>query len=60
MDKFALIYEFNKESPLVIYEAAKEIDNQNYEKAIQLFEIGIAKYPYHPTGYFLICHCLGT
>lgn len=53
MDKFALAYEFNKESPLITYEASKELDNKNYEKALKLLETAANKYPYHPTVFFL-------
>ncbi|MCB0746541.1 MAG: tetratricopeptide repeat-containing protein [Ignavibacteriales bacterium] len=53
MDKFALVYEFNKDSPLITYEASKELDNKNYEGALKLLEAAANKYPYHPTVYFL-------
>lgn len=53
MDKFALIYEFNKESPLIIYEASKELEKKNIKKSLELLEIAAQKYPYHPTVFFL-------
>ena len=53
MDKFTLVYEFNRESPLITYEAAKEFEKHNLEKAVELFEISISKFPYYPTTYFL-------
>ncbi|MFZ1291090.1 MAG: hypothetical protein WAR79_13425 [Melioribacteraceae bacterium] len=53
MDKFALIYEFNKESPLIVYEASKELEKKNYQKALELFEKAAQKFPYHPTVFFL-------
>ncbi len=53
MDKFALIYEFNKESPLIVYEASKELEKKNYQKALELFEKASQKFPYHPTVFFL-------
>ncbi|MCB9248841.1 MAG: hypothetical protein H6613_10015 [Ignavibacteriales bacterium] len=58
MDKFALVYEFNKDSPLITYEASKELDNKNYEGALKLLETAANKYPYHPTVYFLNCIAL--
>ncbi len=53
MDKFALIYEFNKESPLIVYEAAKELEKKNFERSLELFEKASQKFPYHPTVFFL-------
>ncbi|MCB0750678.1 MAG: tetratricopeptide repeat-containing protein [Ignavibacteriae bacterium] len=53
MDKFALVYEFNKDSPLITYEASKELDDKNYVKALELLETAANKYPYYPTIYFL-------
>lgn len=53
MDKFALIYEFNKESPLIVYEAAKELEKKNFEKSLELFEKASYKFPFHPTVFFL-------
>ncbi|MBK8944042.1 MAG: hypothetical protein IPM32_02120 [Ignavibacteriae bacterium] len=53
MDKFALIYEFNKESPLIVYEASKELDKKNFQKALDLLEKASQKFPYHPTVFFL-------
>ncbi|MBK7105485.1 MAG: hypothetical protein IPH62_09390 [Ignavibacteriae bacterium] len=53
MDKFALIYEFNKESPLIVYEASKELEKKNIQKSIELFEKASQKFPYHPTVFFL-------
>jgi tetratricopeptide (TPR) repeat protein len=53
MDKFALVYEFNKESPLITYKASKELDIKNYSKALSLLNSALDKYPYHATAYFL-------
>lgn len=53
MDKFALVYEFNKESPLMTYKATREMETQNYSKALELLSSAINKYPYHPTAYFM-------
>ncbi|MCP5060868.1 MAG: hypothetical protein GY936_00175 [Ignavibacteriae bacterium] len=54
MDKFALVYEFNKESPLLVYKASKEIEDRNITNAIELLNTSIEKYPYYPTAYFLL------
>ena len=52
MDKFAIVYEFNKESPLITYKASRELEAKNYPKAVELLSSAIEKYPYHPTPYF--------
>lgn len=54
MDKFALVYEFNKDSPLLVYKASKEIEDRNITIAIELLNTSIEKYPYYPTAYFLL------
>ncbi len=54
MDKFALVYEFNKDSPLLVYKASKEIEDRNITNAIELLNTSIEKYPYYPTAYFLL------
>lgn len=54
MDKFSLVYEFNKESPLIVYQASKAIDIQDYSKALKLLNSAIDKYPNYATSYFLI------
>ena len=53
MDKFALVYEFNTDSPLITYKATKEIEAQNYSKALELLPTAIEKYPNHATAYFM-------
>ena len=52
MDKFAIVYEFNQESPLITYKASRELEAKNYPKAVDLLSSAIEKYPYHPTPYF--------
>lgn len=54
MDKFALVYEFNKDSPLVVYQASKAIDINDYSKALKLLTSAVDKFPYYPTPYFLL------
>ena len=58
MDKFALVYEFNKESPLITYKASKELEAKNYSRALELLNYAIEKYPYHPLAYFLYSSAL--
>lgn len=53
MDKFALVYEFNRDSPLITYKATKEMEAQNYSKALELLPTAIEKYPNHATAYFM-------
>lgn len=45
MDKFALIYEFDKTSPLFAYIAQKELELNNYDKALEVIEEGLQIYP---------------
>jgi len=58
MDKFALVYEFNKNSPLIVYKASKEIEDRNISNAIELLNSSIKKYPYYSTAYFLLATAL--
>lgn len=53
MDKFALVYEFNRDSPLITYKATKELEAQNYSKALDLLSSAVEKYPDHATTYFI-------
>lgn len=53
MDKFALVYEFNRDSPLITYKATKELEAKNYSKALDLLATAIEKYPEHATTYFI-------
>jgi len=53
MDKFALVYEFNNNSPLITYKAAKELEAKNYPEALELLLRAIKKYPYYATTYFV-------
>jgi len=52
MDKFAIVYEFNKESPLMTYKGTKELEAKNYSKAAELLAEAIEKFPDHATPYF--------
>ena len=51
MDKFSLIYEFNKVSPLLVYAASKELENLNFNKAIEILKTGLDHYKFYPTLY---------
>lgn len=53
VDKFSLVYEFNKDSPLITYQASKEIHAGNYTKALDLLVLAIEKYPEHLTAHLL-------
>ena len=54
MDKFALVYEFNHDSPLIVYKASKELEDNNIAKAIEMLNKAIEEYPYYPTPYFIL------
>jgi tetratricopeptide (TPR) repeat protein len=58
MDKFALVYEFNNDSPLIVYKASKELEDNNIAKAIEMLNKAIEDYPYYPTPYFLLATAL--
>lgn len=53
MDKFAMVYEFNSESPLITYKASKELEANNYKEALKLLSSAIEKFPKHATAHFL-------
>ena len=58
MDKFALVYEFNNNSPLIVYKASKELEDNNIVKAIEMLNKAIEEYPYYPTPYFILATAL--
>lgn len=58
MDKFALVYEFNEDSPLITYKAARELEAGNYKRALQLLKTSLEKYPFYPTTYFMLATAL--
>lgn len=60
MDKFALVYEFNNNSPLITYKAVKEHEAKNYSKALELFPKALEKYPYYATTYFVYALALAN
>ena len=58
MDKFTLVYEFNKDSPLITYQAAKELDAKNYSKALEMLIKATDKFPDHLTAFLLLSEAL--
>jgi tetratricopeptide (TPR) repeat protein len=54
MDKFSVVFEFNKNSPLITYQASKEIEAGNYKKALDMLSTAVEKYPGHYTAYLLL------
>jgi tetratricopeptide (TPR) repeat protein len=50
---YKLIYEFNNDSSLFARLAASEIENKNYQNAIEILEKGIKKFPSYPTANFI-------
>ena len=58
MDKFTLVYEFNKDSPLITYQAAKEIEAKNYSKALEMLNTAVEKFPNHLSALLLLSEAL--
>ncbi len=58
MDKFALVYEFNNDSPLITYKASKELDAGNNKRALGLLKESLEKNPYHSTTYYMLAVAL--
>ncbi len=58
MDKIALIYEFNKNSPLFVKVAADELEKKNIDRAIKILEDGIQLYPDYPTASIMYARAL--
>ncbi|MBZ0179347.1 MAG: tetratricopeptide repeat protein [Melioribacteraceae bacterium] len=57
-DKFALIYQFNKSSPLFARVAAEALNKNFPEKAIQIIEEGLKIHPDYPTAYLVYSKAL--
>jgi len=53
-EKLALIFEYNKKSPLFIYAADIEISKNNLQGAKQLIEEGLKIFPDYPTALILL------
>jgi len=60
-EKFALIYEFNNDSPLFARVANQYINSKKYQQAVTILERGIFDYSEYATAYFLyavaLAHC---
>jgi len=53
-EKLALIYEYNKKSPLFVRAADHQISNNNLQIAIEILIHGLKLYPAYPTAYLLL------
>ncbi|MGE5353353.1 MAG: tetratricopeptide repeat protein [Acidobacteriota bacterium] len=53
-EKLALIYEYNRKSPLFVRAAGIEIEKNNLHKAVSILQDGLAEYPNYPTAYILL------
>jgi tetratricopeptide (TPR) repeat protein len=53
-EKVNLIYEYNKQSPLFVRVANNEIDKNNFEKALEILNEGITKYPDYPVAHIML------
>jgi tetratricopeptide (TPR) repeat protein len=52
-EKVSLIFEYDKSSPLFVRQANTEINNNNFERAIEILTEGIKIYPDYPTAYVI-------
>ena len=52
-DKIALIYEFNKQSPLFARVANAELNKENIEDAVKILSEGLELYPDYPTAHLV-------
>ena len=59
-EKYALIYEFNNDSPLFARVANQYISAKKYQEAMTILEKGIFNYPEYPTAYFLYAIALAN
>lgn len=57
-DKFALIYQFNNNSPLFARVAADSLNKNFTDKAIQIIEEGLKIHPDYPTAYLMYSKAL--
>lgn len=53
-EKLALIYEYNRKSPLFVRAAGIEIEKNNLHKAVSILSGGLAEFPNYPTAYILL------
>lgn len=59
-NKFALIYEFNNQSPLFARVASDFYNNGEYDKALEILENGLKIYPNYPSAYFIYAKALAA
>lgn len=52
--KIALIYEYNKLSPLFAHKAGAEVDNNNVEAAIEILKNSFKEFPSYPVPFFIL------
>lgn len=52
--KIALIYEYNKKTPLFVRVAKRELDLQNVQHAIDIIQSGLELFPDNPTALLLL------
>jgi|GEM_PF-333412 len=53
-NKFSLVYEYNRQSPLFVRVAEDEIDKNNFHSAVEILSHGIESYPDYPTAYIML------
>lgn len=53
-EKLALVYEYNRKSPLFVRAAGIEIEKNNLHKAVSILNGGLAEYPNFPTALILL------
>lgn len=53
-NKIRLIYEYNRKSPVFARIANWELENNNFETAIEIIEEGLRENPDYPTPYFIL------
>lgn len=53
-NKFSLVYEYNKQSPLFVRVAESEIDKNNFHSAIEILNKGLQNYPDYPTAHIML------
>ena len=53
-NKIKLVFEYNRKSPLFVRIAAWELENSNYDLAIEILEEGLRESPDFPTPYFIL------
>lgn len=57
-DKIALIYEFNKQSPLFARVANAELNKGNIDYALKILSEGLELYPDYPTAHLVYAKAL--